>query len=84
LSHITRRQLAEMMGLSEATLRSYVSYGEIPPPNVPMRVIEGGWSPEVILTWLEERTDNQRHRRGPKFRQPTAATVARLRRLARG
>jgi predicted DNA-binding transcriptional regulator AlpA len=44
-----------MMGLSEATLRSYVSYGEIPPPNVPVRVLEGGWTPEVILAWLEER-----------------------------
>ena len=84
MSHVTCRQLAEMMGLTEATLRSYVSYGDIPPPNVPMRVIEGGWTPEVILSWLEERQANQSQRRGPKVRQPSPATVAKLRRMARG
>ena len=72
-----------MMGLSEATLRSYVSYGEIPPPNVPVRVVEGGWTPEVILAWLEERKAGRFARPGPKPRQPSALDLKALRAMAR-
>ena len=72
-----------MMGLSEATLRSYVSYGEIPPPNVPVRIVEGGWTPEVILAWLEERKAARFHRPGPKPRQPSESDLEALRAMAR-
>jgi hypothetical protein len=72
-----------MMGLSEATLRSYVSYREIPPPNVPVRVIEGGWTPEVILTWLEQRKAGRFARPGPKPRQPSERDLEALRAMAR-
>ena len=81
---MTRRQLAEITGLSEATLRSYVSYGEIPPPNVRVRVIEGGWTTDVVLAWLEERRSRQFHQRGPVPRQPSERDLEKLRRTARG
>ena len=80
---MTKKQLAKMMGLSEATLRSYVSYGEIPPPDVPVRVIEGGWTPDVILAWLEERRAKQFRRRGPVPRQPSERDLEKLRAMAR-
>ena len=81
---MTRRQLAEITGLSEATLRSYVSYGEIPPPDVPVRVIEGGWTADVVVSWLEERRGKQFHRRGPVPRQPSESDLEKLRAMARG
>jgi hypothetical protein len=80
---VTRKRLAEITGLPEATLRSYVSYGEIPPPNVPVRVVEGGWTAEVILAWLEERRHKQFQRRGPTPRQPRASDLEQLQRMAR-
>ena len=83
LSHVTRKQLAKITGLTEATLRSYVSYGEIPRPNVPVRVVEGGWTADVILAWLEERRGKQFHRRGPVPRQPSERDLENLRRMAR-
>ena len=82
-SYVTRKRLAKMMGLSEATLRSYVSCGEIPPPNVPVRIVEGGWTPEVILAWLEERKAARFHRPGPKPRQPSESDLEKLRAIAR-
>ena len=81
---MTRRKLAEITGLSEATLRSYVSYGEIPAPNVPVRVIEGDWTADVILAWLEERRGKQFHRRGPVPPQPSESDLEKLRAMARG
>jgi len=72
-----------MMGLSEATLRPYVSYGDIPPPNVPVRVVEGGWTPEVILAWLEDRQAAKFGRPGPKPRQPSERVLEALRAMAR-
>ena len=84
LSHVTRKQLAKITGLTEATLRSYVSYGEIPPPNVPVRVIEGGWTADVVLAWLEERRGKQFHQRGPVPRQPSERDLEKLRAMARG
>ena len=81
LSHVTRKQLAKITGLTEATLRSYVSYGEIPRPNVPVR--EGGWTVDVILAWLEERRGKQFHQRGPVPRQPSERDLENLRRMAR-
>jgi predicted DNA-binding transcriptional regulator AlpA len=80
---VTRRQLAEITGLTEATLRSYVSYGEIPPPNVRVRVIEGGWTADVVLAWLEERRGRQFRRRGPVPRQPSERDLENLRWMAR-
>ena len=80
---MTRRQLAEITGLTEATLRSYVSYGEIPPPNVRVRVIEGGWTADVVLAWLEERRGRQFRRRGPVPRQPSERDLENLRWMAR-
>ena len=81
--YVTRRQLAEITGLTEATLRSYVSYGEIPPPNVRVRVIEGGWTADVVLAWLEERRGRQFRRRGPVPRQPSERDLENLRWMAR-
>ena len=81
LSHVTKKQLAKITGPPEATLRSYVSYGEIPRPNVPVR--EGGWTADVILAWLEERQGKQFHQRGPVPRQPSERDLENLRRMAR-
>ena len=78
---MTRKQLARITGLSEATLRSYVSYGEISRPNVPVRV--GGWTADVILAWLEERRGKQFHQRGPVPRQPSERDLENLRAMAR-
>ena len=81
---MTRKQLARITGLTEATLRSYVSYGEIPRPNVPVRIVEGGWTVDVVLAWLEERRSRQFHLRGPVPRQPSEKDLEKLRAMARG
>ena len=51
--------------------------------GVPVRIVEGGWTPEVILAWLEERKAARFHRPGPKPRQPSESDLRRLRAMAR-
>jgi hypothetical protein len=51
---------------------------------VRVRVVEGGWTADVVLAWLEERRGKQFHRRGPVPRQPSESDLEKLRAMARG